>query len=120
MFELGTRGEFFCFYLVSLFFGLLGLLLSLCVSSTHAARLGARAGFGMQLMISGMILMFNAGMVATEEHATTVLAIGALFTFVGVLGFVFAMRAWRRAMRAARCGNGSACHIAMRPITAQV
>eukprot|EP00699_Malawimonas_sp_californiana_P002277 EC716868.1.p2 GENE.EC716868.1~~EC716868.1.p2 ORF type:complete len:199 (+),score=38.68 EC716868.1:44-640(+) len=97
--EIGTPGEFMCFYLISLFFGVIGFLVSLCVASTHAARLGARAGFCNALLISGMYLLFTYTEVE-ETMQTASLFLGVLFTIVGLMGLGGAMRAWRRVRKA--------------------
>ena len=102
--EIGTRGEFFCFYLVSLVFGLIGFLISLCIASTHAARLGSRAGFSSGLLFSGVYMLFANYARVDQETATTMIAVGAFFAFVGLLGLSL-MRAWRRVMRAYIAGR---------------
>lgn len=94
-----------CFYLTSLVFGLIGFLISLCIASTHAARLGARAGFSSGLLFSGIYMLFaNYGM-ADSETTTTFIAMGAFFAFLGLLGLSHSMRAWRRVLRAYHAGR---------------
>jgi uncharacterized membrane protein len=90
----------YSFYLISMLFGLLGFLISLCVASTHAARLGARAGFSSALLFSG-IYMITANAQVDSDTQVTVIAIGALFAMVGVVGLSAATRAWRRVRRSA-------------------
>lgn len=110
--EVGTPGEFFCFYLISLFFGVIGFLVSLCVASTHAARLGARAGFCNALLVSGMYMLFSYGDLETDMQTAT-LFLGVLFTIVGLMGLGGAMRAWRRVRKAAALGvRVNACGVA--------
>lgn len=48
--HIGTDGIFLCTFIFSFLFNWLGLLVSMCLSQTIAARLGAVAGFGLSIV----------------------------------------------------------------------
>jgi hypothetical protein len=52
----GTPGTFFATMLIAWFFGLVGFLCAIMLSSTHAGRAGARAGVGLQFMHWGFYM----------------------------------------------------------------
>lgn len=114
---LGTDSEFFGFFCLSMLFGLIGFLISLCIAATHAGRLGARAGFGIALCFSGFYTLFTWGdSVDAHEYSTFYYAISFLIILLGSVTFGRSVGLYRRLKRMYASGIHNGAAIPMQPV----
>eukprot|EP00698_Gefionella_okellyi_P009587 TRINITY_DN2452_c0_g1_i1.p1 TRINITY_DN2452_c0_g1~~TRINITY_DN2452_c0_g1_i1.p1 ORF type:complete len:197 (+),score=28.39 TRINITY_DN2452_c0_g1_i1:50-640(+) len=98
---LGTSNEFSGFFFLNCLLGVTAYLFSLCLAGSHAARLGARAGFGMHLLLAGFYTFFTYmdDAAQNDSNYTFYMSLAIILNICGIALFSGSMRVWRQLKR---------------------
>lgn len=105
---IGTNCDFMMMFIISFLFGLLGYLISLCLSTTLAAYYGAMTGLGLSCIKVGVLyaLYKDQAYYGDQVNPRYMELLATLITLIGVYLFVYGIFRFKNIKAAARQPEG--------------
>jgi len=94
-FVVGTENDFWMAAIIAFFFGLLGWIILLCVSKTHAHRYGSCFGFGLILTIIGAVIVGIVSSASTTNVEFIPIYVGIATAIIGITMCLLACKRWK-------------------------